>query len=68
MRDELSFIVARYGMLMIEHAAEWLVIYGEASLHEHLTAIAAELDRSPSADPRTRCQEQSLLLLRAEAA
>jgi len=53
---------------MIEHVAEWLVIYGAPSLHEHLTAIAAELDHFPSADRLTRCQEQSLLLLRAEAA
>jgi len=67
-RDELSCIVARYGTAMIEHVAEWLVIYGSASLHEFLTAIYAGVDRSPSADRMTRCQEQSFLLLRAEAA
>ena len=67
-RDELSFIVARYGTFMIEHVADWLVIYGAASLHEHLTAIHSDLDRSPSADRMPRCQQQCALLLRASAA
>ena len=68
MREELSCIVARYGTAMIEHVAEWLVIYGSDSMHEFLTAIYAEVARSPSVDRMTRCQEQSLLLLRAETA
>ena len=65
-RDELSFIVARYGTFMIEHIAEWLVIYGAASVPESLAAIGVDPNRSRSAGHLTRCQEQSVLLLHAD--
>ena len=66
-RDELSFIVARYGTAMIEHIAEWLVA-GPDYIPWLLNAIGVGPDLSPSADRLAWCREQSLLLLRAEAA
>lgn len=67
-RDDLFYIVARYGTALIESVAEWLVYVRPASIPWLLAAIGIGPDRSPSADRFAWCQEQSLLLLRGEAA
>lgn len=67
-REELSFIVARYGTVLIECAAGCLATGGPASIPRLLSVIGLGADDSPSHDRMTWCQAQSAILLRAQAA
>jgi hypothetical protein len=57
-RDELSFVVARYGMVTIERVAEWLTVGKSPPIPEILTAPGRRLDRPLSRDRLTWCQRQ----------
>lgn len=67
-RDDLCYVVARYGTALIECAAEWLEMSGPASIPWFLAGIGLGPHHTASADRLCWCREQSLLLLRAEAA
>ena len=67
-RDDLRSIVARYGTALIECAAECLAMSGAAAIPRFIASIGVAPDRNPSADRLALCRQQSLLLLRADAA
>lgn len=68
LRDELSFVIARYGTAMIEGVADWIALGEAASVSVFVAERIADRDRSASTDRLTWCQEHSLSLLSAEAA
>jgi hypothetical protein len=60
-RDELSFVVARYGMAAIECAADWLAAKEGSVLTDLLEAIGRRLDRAVSQDRLGWCHKHVLL-------
>lgn len=58
-RDELSFLVIRYGVAMIGRIADWLWGEGSNSLPESpMKGVEVPVDRSPSADRLDWCRRQ----------
>jgi hypothetical protein len=60
-RDEVSFIVARYGKAAIECAGEWLKAKDGEFVGEFLRSISERLVRAPSGDRLDWCQEHVAL-------
>jgi hypothetical protein len=67
-REELSFVVARYGTALIEHVADWLTAESDARLPELLTDIGVGLDTARSVERMTWCLKQAELALGSQAA
>ena len=67
-REELSFVVARYGTALIERVAEWLAFEDDARLPELLSVLGVELDRSRSVKRLTWCRQQGELAVGLDAA
>jgi len=68
LREELSFLVARYGTAMIDGVADWIALSRATSASVVNTEVDGGQGQRPPADRLTWCQKQSLLLLSAEAA
>jgi hypothetical protein len=62
-REELSFVIARYGAAMIERAAESIAGSPESLLFDPLAAIDGQLDGAPSAVRLDWCRRQADLVL-----
>lgn len=66
LREELSFIVARYGTAAIERAAASIAAGDPGPLQRYLAAIGRRLDASLSAARIDWCQRQIVLMFGAE--
>jgi hypothetical protein len=68
LRDELSFVVSRYGTALIERAADWLAAACDVPLADLLEDVGNASDRPRSATRLSWCQKQGSMILAKDAA
>lgn len=62
-REELRFLVAQRGTMVIERVADLLALHGAGPLPTQLAAAHVSMDGRPLAARLTWCQQQAALLL-----